>query len=250
MADKEFLMTRLRTFFLDPDTFFRELAAQPPRYRWPLLIVLVAGIFSAIASLLQVYWLSSIIRPEYFGVDQSWELYPFVLFTMISMIAVSMVISYFLVPVVAGLIFYILAGFIAKTGSVVHTFTAVCWGMVPLAVYEFVQIPLFFLFLPFMDIAVSPEFIPIMNKSMSGSALDNAMRTHMIIPNHMYVTHALVNNGLHVLAYLCCAWFWIPAVRNTCSVSHRQALAIVLVPLLLFLTFSAAPVFIRNLQYL
>jgi hypothetical protein len=194
--------------------------------------------------------MSSVFRPEYFGVDQSWEFYPVVLFAIVSMIMVSMVVNYFLVPIVAGLVFSLLAGFVSKTGSFIHTFTAVCWGMMPLAVYEAVQIPLFFAFVPFMDIAVSPEFIPVMNKSMSGSALDSAMMTHMITPNPMYIVHALVNNGLHVLAYLCCAWFWIPAVRNTCGISQRQAHAIVLVPLVLFLVFSAGPVFIRNFQYL
>jgi len=250
MSDDPSVMARFRTFFLEPDTFFRDLAAQPPRYRWPMLIVLLAGIFSAIAAWLEANWMSSIFRPEYFGVDQSWAFYPVILFLTVSLILVSMVVASFFIPIVAGLVFYLLAGFVSKSGSLAHTFTATCWGMIPLAVYEAVQIPLFFMFLPFMDITVSPEFIPIMNKSMSGSGLDNAMLTHMIIPNRMFIAHALVNNGLHVVAYLCCAWFWIPAVRNTCGISHRQAIGIVLVPLILFLMFSAGPVFIRNIHYL
>ena len=48
------------------------------------------------------------------------------------------------------------------------------------------------------------------------------------------------------LAWLCCAWFWIPAVHNTCNVSNRDATMIVLIPLLLYLAASFGTVFITG----
>ena len=44
MTDQESLPQRIRTFLLEPDIFFRQLAEKPVQYRWPLAIALITGI--------------------------------------------------------------------------------------------------------------------------------------------------------------------------------------------------------------
>src|SRR5512138_1017522 len=81
MAEEAPHRTGIRTLIVDPDTFFVELARQPPHYRRPLLIVSIAGVFSAMGLWLELNWLTStVLLPEYFGVDTSWNLYPVILF--------------------------------------------------------------------------------------------------------------------------------------------------------------------------
>lgn len=67
------------------------------------------------------------------------------------------------------------------------------------------------------------------------------MMEHMVTWNQSFYTCGMISTGLHVLAFLCCAWFWIPAIRNTCAVEQRHAILIVLVPLLLYLTVTIGP---------
>jgi len=44
MTERESLISRVRTFLLEPDMFFRQLADTPARYRGPLLIALISGL--------------------------------------------------------------------------------------------------------------------------------------------------------------------------------------------------------------
>jgi hypothetical protein len=250
MTGEESPGTRIRTFFLEPDIFFTNLAGQQPRYRWPLAIALVAGLCAAVATWLEMSWLSSFYTAACAGANQSVGACPSFLGIIVPISSVSAVFTPFVTLIVAGSGFYLLAGFVSKNGSLSHALTATGWGMVPVAVYEAVRIPLYLAFRPAMSVTVSPEFFTLLNNSSSASSMDNAAIAHMITPNQMYNTYALADAGLHVLAYLCCAWFWIPAIRNTCVVGYRQAVLIVLVPLLLFLAFSAGPVLVRDLTFL
>ena len=250
MTDEESLPARVRTFLLEPDIFFRQLAEKPAQYRWPLAIVLVAGFWYAIGSWLEMSWFSSFFLAAYSGAGQSAEFYSSIFWIMVIISSIVGAFILLVTPLVIGLGFYLLAGFVSKGGSLSHAITATGWGMVPLVVYQAVRIPLFLAFLPAMSVTVSPEFFTLLKNSSSASSMDSATMAQMITPNQMYLTHALADNGLHVLACLCCAWFWIPAVRNSCKVSYRHAVLIVLVPLLLFLAFSAGPVLVHDFQAL
>jgi len=141
-----------------------------------------------------------------------------------------------LVGAAAG--FYILAGFVSKTGSFSHVLSAVGWGMVPLAIYEAVRIPLILAYLPGMSLTVSPEFFTLYKSSPFAFSSGSAALADLFTYNQVFYSVAFANVVLHILAYLACAWFWVPAVRQTCAVGHRHALMIVLVPLLLFLALS------------
>lgn len=110
--------------------------------------------------------------------------------------------------------------------------------MVPLAIYEAVRIPLFLAYVPSMSITVSPDLFTLYKSSPFAFSSGSAALAGMVTYNQVFYFVAVVNAILHVLAYLTCAWFWIPAVRNTCVVEYRHAVVIVLVPLLVFLALS------------
>jgi hypothetical protein len=50
MTAGDSLPARIRRFVTDPDTFFQQLVASPARFRWPRIIVLAAGLCSAITT--------------------------------------------------------------------------------------------------------------------------------------------------------------------------------------------------------
>ncbi|MFA5268100.1 MAG: hypothetical protein WC379_09015 [Methanoregula sp.] len=50
MTDQESLPQWIRTFLIEPDIFFRQLAEKPVRYRRPLVIALVTGLCAAVAT--------------------------------------------------------------------------------------------------------------------------------------------------------------------------------------------------------
>lgn len=246
MTDQESLPQRIRTFLLEPDIFFRQLAEKPVQYRWPLAIALVSGVFAAIATWLMMSWMTSFFIAGFAGTGPGAGIYSSI-FGIIAIIAsVSQIVSFFAILIVAGVGFYFLAGFVSKGGSLSHSFTAAGWGMVPLVVYEALRIPLSLALLPSMSVTVSPEFFTLLKNSSSSSHIDSATMAHMITANQMYYTYTMADAGLHVLAFLCCAWFWIPAVQNTCNVSHWHATMIVLIPLLLYLALSFVPIFISG----
>ncbi len=246
MTDETSFSARLRTFFLEPDTFFRDLAAQPPQYRWPFCIALVAGIFSAVSAYLTMSWMFSFFSAGYSSMG---EAYPFIsAFFGVILVLVSLfaVFGPLLAAIIAGLVFYILAGFVSKSGSLIHTITAMGWGVVPLAIYEIVQIPLFLAYRSAMTVSISPEFFAMMNNSTSAPSMDRETMMQMFTFSQPFYTYTMLNAGLHIAAWLCCAWFWIPAVRNTCAVERRQAALIVLVPLLVFLAVTYGPVLLSG----
>jgi len=165
---------------------------------------------------------------------------------IIIMASVFTIFTPFIILIIAGFGFYLLAGFFSKGGSLSHTITAAGWGMIPLAVYEALQIPIFLAFLPAMSLTISPEFFILMNNSSSAGSLDKEAMAHMVTFSQSYYTFTMALAVLHILAWLCCAWFWIPAVRNSCNVSHRHAVMIVLIPMILFLAVSFGPVLITG----
>lgn len=241
MTDSESALTRLRRYLLDPDTFFAALVQKPPQYRGPLLIVLAAGILSAISSWLVMGWMCSFFLAGLAGTGTE-SRFISALFGLILVVAsAASLFGPLMIAAVAGFVFYFLAGFVKKGGNLVLSITAAAWGMVPLAVYELVQIPLFLAFRPGMGITVSPEFFAMMNNTAAVPALDKQAILSMIAFNQPFYTYTMLNAGLHALAWLACAWFWIPAVRNTCAVEQRQAALIVLVPLLVYIAVTFGP---------
>ena len=246
MTERESLISRVRTFLLEPDIFFRQLADKPARYRGPLLIALISGLCSVVSTWLVMSWMTSPFVEGYAGTAPEAGFLSSLLGFMTLLASASAVFTPFVIIIVAGLGFYILAGFVSKGGSLSHALTAAGWGMVPLAIYEVMRIPLLLAYLPSMSITISPEFFTILKNSSSTASLDKEAMAHMITYNQVFYSYTMTDACLHVLAFLCCAWFWIPAVRNTCAVGHRQAVMIVLVPLLLYLALSFGPTLISG----
>jgi hypothetical protein len=245
-TDDESGSARLRTYLFEPETFFRNLTGQPPRYRGPLVIVLVAGIITAISTWITMSWLFSSFLPGLSGMGPEYGFMSILFGIMVAFAAVCAIFGPLAIAIVAGLVFYILAGFFSKGGSLLHTITYAAWGIVPLAVYDLLQIPLFLSLQPGMSITVSPEFYTMIKNSTSASGMDKEVMMHMIIFNQPFYTYAMVSAGLHILAWLCCAWFWIPAVRASCGLEQRQAALIVLVPLLVYLAVTFIPILVTG----
>jgi hypothetical protein len=246
MADEEFLKTRIHTFVLDPDTFFHELAAQPPRYRWPLLIVLVAGIFYAVSACLLTGWIYSLIPVEFSHAIPSYHISPPGSVIGTDNVSFALLVSVpFLMTIFASVVFYFHAAlFTSKRGGLLSLLAAVGWGMVPLAVYYLLQIPVFLAFRPGISVTILSDYNTVINTSASLPFAEKQAVAQMLVFSESYYLFIMVLLIMHILAWLCCAWFWIPAVRNTCNVEKRQAAFIVLVPLLIYLVYTFGPILI------
>lgn len=246
MTDQESLSQRIRTFLVEPDIFFRQLAEKPVQYRWPLAIALISGIFSAVSTWLMMSWMFSSVISGLAGAGPESGVISSLYGIVIVFSSAFAIFHPFIILIIAGLGFYFLAGFVSKGGSISHAITAAGWGMIPLAIYNALQIPLFLAFRPGMSLTILPEFFTMMNNSTSAGSMDKAVMAQMVTFSPSFYSYTLAMAGLHVLAWLCCAWFWIPAVQNTCNVSHRHATMIVLIPLLLYLAASFGTLFIAG----
>jgi len=232
------LPARIRRFVTEPDTFFEQLAASPARFRGPLVIVLAAGLCSAITTWLIAGWMMPAFALASSAAGQSEGFVSVITGFTVIFASLCALAGPAVILVVAAAGFYILAGFVSKAGSFSHVLSAVGWGMVPLAIYEAVRIPLLLAYLPGMSLTVSPELFTLYKGSPFAFSSGSAALAGMFTYNEVFSSVAVANAILHVLAYLACAWFWVPAVRHTCAVGRRNAFLIVIVPLLLFLALS------------
>lgn len=241
MMNGDSLPARIRQFIVEPDTFFRQLAASPAQYRWPLVIVLAAGLCSASTTWLITGWMMPAFAMASSASGHSEGFVSAVTGFTVIFAPLCAAAGPFVILAGAVVGFFILAGFVSKAGSFTHVIAAIGWGMFPLAIYEAVRIPALLAYLPGMTITVSPDLFTLYRSSPFAFASGSAALADMLTYNQVFYSVALANAVFHILAYLACAWFWVPAVRHTCAVGHRHALMIVLVPLLLFLALSFGP---------
>lgn len=238
MTDGDSLSGRIRQFVAEPDMFFQQLAASPVKYRWPLAIVLAAGLCSGITTWLIAGWMMPAFVTAYSAAGNSDGFFSTLNSITIMFATLCAVAGPFVILTGAAAGFYILAGFVSRTGSFPHMISAIGWGMVPLAIYEAVRIPLLLAYLPGMSLTVSSDLFTLYKSSPFAFSSGSAALADMFTYNQVFYSVAVANAILHVLAYFACAWFWVPAVRHTCAVKYRHAVVIVLIPLLLFLVLS------------
>jgi len=234
-------MPPVRDLFLRPSEFFRGLAAAPPDYKVPLAIAAIIGVLQAANGYLTLSWVTGIYLGLYEKTPGAAQV-PATLMASITGIGINLItVLDFFVPfftlVVAGLVFWFIAG-IWNRGSdtLSQTIAAVGWGMIPLAVYQAFLVPLFLSLKNTMTVTVSPAFF-----NTTINATNHAELAKMVSFNQPYILFITTSAVLEVVAFLCCAWFWVHAVRGIFSLDTKKAAAAVLVPVILYLAVMVGP---------
>ena len=232
-------MPVLRDLFLRPGEFFYQLASSPADFRFPVLIILVTGILSAISTYLIMSFFSAAFVADYLGSGQAAAAPPGLvegIFGAIVVIASAVaVLGPFVTWAVAGVGFWLIAGLFSRTGGLYHTLTAVGWGMIPLAVYQALLTPLFLAYRGGISLTASPEFFAYFSNASAAPAMDQARMAQLITHNQQFTEFTTISSILYAAAVLACAYFWFHALMKTRNLDRRQAAITVWVPVLVYL---------------
>lgn len=228
-------MPSYRDLVLRPGEFFRQLTREPAGFTIPALIVLTAGILSAVFTYLMMSWMTGFFVTGYAASTPDPGEYASLFGFMVLMASTFAILGPFFTWAVAGIIFYLVSSLFSRTGSISHTLAATGWGMIPLAVYHAITLPLFLLFQKAITITISPEFFTALTNSTSAGSLDQGEMARMIVYNQPFRDYMVIDTTLNAVALLCCAWFWIHALQHTRSLDRRHAAITVLVPVLIYL---------------
>jgi len=234
-------MPPVRDLFLRPAEFFRALAAEPRGYIVPLAIAAITGVFQALNSYLVLSWLSAIYLDLYARSPGTAHVPASMMATITGIgITVISVVNFFVpffILVVAAIAFWFIAGIWNRApGTLGSMIAAAGWGMVPLAVYEALLIPLFLSLKNAMAITASPAFF-----NTTINATNHAEIAKMISVNPPFALFVTTSAVLEVAAFLCCAWFWVHAVRGVLGLDTKKAALAVLVPVLVYLAVTVGP---------
>lgn len=230
-------MPALRDLFLRPGVFFHELGEAPTDYKTPFAIVIVAGVLHAIVAYLLFSWMAGVVMQQYTA-SMGHSALPSAFMAALTGVGVMFATAFgFIGPMItwvaAGIVFWLIAWlWTRKGGSLTRTLAAVGWGMIPYAAYEAAAIGLFLAFKDQISVTVPPGLFATGANATAREALPKTFAY-----NQAYITYAGISTVLLAAALLCCAWFWIPAVRETCGLDTKKAAVAVLLPVFLYLAY-------------
>jgi hypothetical protein len=227
-------MQSIKNLFLKPDEFFQDIAKSPAEFKFPLIIVIVSGICSAITSWYLTGFVFDFIIQAY-SAESYLSFMVFTLSVIHGAIAFFTFVLAFIIWLVIGIGWYFLSGFYSKEGDLSHVVSAMGWGMLPIAVYQVITVPLILFYKSIMTITASPEFFAQIRNSTSAAAANRADYAKMLTFNQAYYDYANIELVLFIVAVLCSAWLWIPAIQHTRSLSRKQAAIVILVPVFLYI---------------
>ncbi|MGA2917046.1 YIP1 family protein [Methanoregula sp.] len=227
----------LRDLVINPGNFFRDIAAAPPRYKIPALIILAWGIFSAFNTFLMVEWLF-----VWYPFQQEIAQYSglFKLF-LIGVPAVFITPEAFVFWGLAAVGLYLISSIFSRTGSIHQVITTTAWGMIPLAICSAIQIPLFYLYRNAMSVSYSPAFINLTANSHGAASSMSSLTKNDIIYNSAFNEHSVISFGIFIIAMSGCCWFWFHALQHTRALTPKQAAITVLIPVILLFVFFWRP---------
>jgi len=230
-------MPALRDLFLRPGVFFHELGEAPPDYKMPFAIVIAAGVLHALLAYLLFSWMAGLVLQQYTASVGASAL-PSSFMAALAGVGVTFATIFgFFGPVItwvaAGIVFWLIAWlWTRKGGSLTRTLAATGWGMIPFAAYEAAAVALFFAFKDQISVTIPPGLFATGANATARNEFSKAF-----VYNHAYLTYAGISTALLAAALLCCAWFWIPAVRETCGLDTKKAAVAVLLPVILYLAY-------------
>ena len=217
----------LTSLLLHPDTFFGERMKEPENLKIPGIIVLIGAIIAAVGS----YLISGIYEGLYMAAAGE---------GMASMLGIFGAISAFFAFiliwwVIFSGIFYLLSMAFAGTGTFRRTLECAGYGLVPVIIGSVISVLISFYYLPMIE-------VPVLSSIQDPAAVQRFMSAILEDPAFREFTQVSA-----IISAVFLAWsanLWIFAVRHARAISVRNAIIVVLIPVVIFVIYTLYMAFI------
>jgi hypothetical protein len=211
----------LTSLLLHPDTFFGERMKEPEDLKIPGIIVLIGAIIAAVGS----YLISGIYKGLYMAAAGEG------LASMLGIFgAISAFIAFILIWwVIFSGIFYLLSLAFAGTGTFRRTLECAGYGLVPVIIGSVISVLISFYYLPMIE-------VPVLSSIQDPAAVQRFMSAILEDPAFREFTQLSA-----IISAVFLAWsanLWIFAVRHARAISVRNAVIVVLIPVVIFVIYT------------
>ncbi len=217
----------LTSLLLHPDTFFGERMKEPEDLKIPGIIVLIGAIIAAVGT----YLLSGIYEGLYIAAAGEGLASMLGIFGAISAFIVFILIWW----VIFSGIFYLLSMAFAGTGTFRRTLECAGYGLVPVIIGSFITALISFYYLPMIE-------VPVLSSIQDPAAVQRFMSAILEDPAFREFTQLSA-----IISAVFLAWsanLWIFAVRHARAISVRNAVIVVLIPVVIFVIYTLYMAFI------
>lgn len=210
----------------NPRSFFASLNTGSPSLKWPVLLVTLVGVFSAITGYQMGELTGRLLAGMMPGLGSLTAI----------MTAVSSFFGPYLMWIIAALIFYAIQRFQKGTGSFRQVLGITGYGMTPLILAALIGVFLAFYYLPMVEIepifSNNPDQI---NAAVKSMILDPAL--------HQF---SLISSLLTIILLIWSANLWAFGFESCCSLDSRKAMITAGVPTLIYIIYTLASLFLFN----
>ncbi len=211
----------LAELLLHPDTFFIERMKEPGDLKIPAIIVITGAIIAAVGA----YLLSGIYEGLYMAAAGE---------GMASMMGLIGVISAFFAFIViwwvaVSGIFTLLSMAFAGTGTFRRTLEFTGYGLVPVVIGSVITVLISYYYLPMIE-------VPVITNIQDPAAVQRFMSG--ILEDPAFREFTMVSSILTVVFLAWSANLWIFGIKHARSLSFRNAIIVVLVPVAIFAIYT------------
>ena len=207
-----------------PKDFFAECNDQPPSLKWPVILITIMAVLSAVVG----YQIGELTGRLFSGMMQSLGTIT-ALFTAVS----SFFTPYFM-WIIAAVIFFALQRFFKGTGSFKRVAEITGYGLIPLIFASAIGIFLAMYYLPMADInpvtGTDPEKI---NAAVQGMLLDPAL--------HQF---SIISSIVSIILMIWAVNLWAFGFETCCGLDNRKALMTAGIPVVIYIIYTLATLFI------
>lgn len=220
----------LPSLLLRPDTFFSERIKEPENLKIPGIIVIIGAIIAAVGS----YLISGIYEGLFTAAAGEGMASLLGIFGAVSAFFAFIIIWW---VVFAG-IFYLISMAFAGNGTFKRTLEFTGYGLVPVIIGSVISILVSLYYLPMVEVPVilNIQDPAAVQRVMSGIFEDPAFREFTQITA--------------IISSLFLAWsanLWVFAIRHARTLSLRNAIIVVLIPVVIFMIYTLYMAFIGTL---
>jgi hypothetical protein len=211
----------LMSLLLHPDTFFGERMKEPGDLKIPAIIVITGAIIAAVGA----YLLSGIYKGLYMAAAGEGLASMLGLFGAISAFFVFIVIWW---VAVSG-IFTLLSMAFAGAGTFRRTLEFTGYGLVPVIIGSVISVLISFYYLPMIE-------VPAITSIQDPAAVQRFMSA--ILEDPAFREYTMLSSIISVVFLAWSANLWIFAIKHARSLSYRNAIIVVLIPVAIFVIYT------------
>jgi hypothetical protein len=217
----------LPSLLLRPDTFFSERIKEPENLKVPGIIVIIGAIIAAVGS----YLISGIYEGLFTAAAGEGMASLLGIFSAVSAFFAFIIIWW----VVFTGIFYLLSMAFSGSGTFKRTLEFAGYGLVPVIIGSVISLLISLYYLPMIE-------VPVISNIQDPAAVQRVMSGIFEDPAFREFTQISA-----IISAIFLAWsanLWIFAIRHARTLSLRNAIVVVLVPVVIFMIYTLYMAFI------